>query len=359
MTLGPEVDKTLFIRQIDNDLLLVQVYVDDIIFGSTNPELVDSFKETMSKRFNMSMLGELNFFLGLQVVQKKEGIQIHQQKYVSDILRKYSMDQVKSFPTPLSITSKKDFDLDSKKVNETTYRGMIGSLMYLTASRPDILFATSLCARFQSDPRECHLTMVKRIFRYLKGTTNLCLFYPRFSTFDVMGYTDADYAGYLVDRKSTSGMAQFVGPCLVTWGSRKQQSIALSTTEAEYIAAAACCAQLLWLKQQLEDFQIKLPVMEIKCDNTSAINVSKNPVHHSRTKHIDVRHHFLRDHVEKGNVVLNHVCTQDQVADIFTKGLSREPFERLRVMLGLIPGKLPSKKHTENSQNEKRAGKLL
>ena len=132
-------------------------------------------------------------------------------------------------------------------------------------------------------------------------------------------------------------MAQFVGPCLVTWGSRKQQSIALSTTEAEYIAAAACCAQLLWLKQQLEDFQIKLPVMEIKCDNTSAINVSKNPVHHSRTKHIDVRHHFLRDHVEKGNVMLTHVRTKDQVADIFTKGLSREPFERLRVMLGLIP----------------------
>ena len=136
------------------------------------------------------MLGELNFFLGLQVVQKKDGIQIHQQKYVSDILRKYSMDQVKSFPTPLSITSKKDFDPDSKKVNETIYRGMIGSLMYLMASRPDILFATSLCARFQSDPRECHLTMVKRIFRYLKGTTNLCLYYSKFSNFDVLGYTD-------------------------------------------------------------------------------------------------------------------------------------------------------------------------
>ena len=132
-------------------------------------------------------------------------------------------------------------------------------------------------------------------------------------------------------------MAQFVGPCLVTWGSRKQQSIALSTTEAEYIAAAACCSQLLWLKQQLEDYGIKLPQMEIKCDNMSAINVSKNLVHHSRTKHIDVRHHFLCDHVEKGNVILTHVRTYDQVANIFTKGLSREPFQRLRVMLGLIP----------------------
>ena len=331
------IDKTLFLRHIKDDILLVQVYVDDIIFGSTNVSLVDSFKETMSKHFNMSLLGELNYFLGLQVVQKDEGIEVHQQKYVQDILKKYSMDQVKSFPTPLAITSRKDFDLSSAKVNETVYRGMIGSLMYLTASRPDILFATSLCARFQSDPRECHMTMVKRIFRYLKGSNNLCLFYPKFANFDVVGYTDADYAGFLVDRKSTSGMAQYVGPCLVTWGSRKQQSIALSTTEAEYIAAAACCSQLLWLKQQLEDYGIKLPQMEIKCDNTSAINVSKNPVHHSRTKHIDVRHHFLRDHVEKGNVFLTHVRSEEQVADIFTKGLAREPFQRLRVMLGLIP----------------------
>ena len=196
------------------------------------------------------------------------------------------MEQVKSFPTPLSITSKKDIDLESKKVNVTTYRGMIGSLMSLTASRPDILFATSLCASFQSDPRECHLTMVKRIFRYLKGTNNLCLYYPKFTNFDVLGYTDADYVGFLVDRKSTSGMAKFVGPCLVTWGSRKQQSIALSTTDAEYIAVAACCSQLLWLMQQVGDFGIKLPTMEIKCDNTSPINVSKNPVHHSRKKNI-------------------------------------------------------------------------
>lgn len=212
------------------------------------------------------------------------------------------MDQVKPFPTSLSITSRKDIDHESKKVNKTVYKGIIGSLMYLTASRPYIVFATSLYARFQSDPKECHMTMVKRIFCYLKGTNNLCLYYLKFSNFNVFGYIDADYAGFLVDRKSTSGMAQYVGPCLVTWGSRKQQSIALSTTEAEYIAAAACCSQLLWLKQQLEDFGIKLPTMEIKCDNTSAINVSKNPVHHSRTNHIDVHHHFLRDHVEKGNV---------------------------------------------------------
>jgi hypothetical protein len=140
-----------------------------------------------------------------------------------------------------------------------------------------------------------------------------------------------------VDRKSTSGMAQFIGPCLVSWGSRKQNSIPLSTTEAEYIAAAACCSQLLWLKQQLKDFGVELGTLEIKCDNTSAINVSKNPVHHSRTKHIDIRHHFLRDHVEKGNIELTHCRTEDQIADIFTKGLGGLPYLNLRMLLGMIP----------------------
>ena len=179
--------------------------------------------------------------------------------------------------------------------------------------------------------------MVKRILRYLKGSDSLCLWYPKYSSFDVIGYSDADYAGYLVDRKSTSGMAQFIGPCLVSWGSRKQNCIALSTTEAEYIAAAACASQMLWLKQQLDDYGIALGALEIKCDNTSAISVSKNLVHHSRTKHIDVRHHFLRDHVEKGNIKLTHVRTEDQIADIFTKPLGSIPFLNLRLMLGLLP----------------------
>ena len=249
------IDRTLFLKETGDDLLLVQVYVDDIIFGSTNPKLVESFKETMSQRFNMSMIGELKFFLGLQINQKEDGIEIHQQKYIKDLLQKFEMDTSKSFPTPLSTTIKLGHDPEGAKVNETLYRAMIGSLMYLTASRPDILFATSLCARFQSDPRESHLSMVKRIFRYLKGCDSLCLWYPKFNSCNVIGYSDADYAGFLVDRKSTSGMAQFLGPCLVSWGSRKQNCIALSTTEAEYIAAAACASQLLMVEATTRGLQ--------------------------------------------------------------------------------------------------------
>ncbi|XP_073525890.1 uncharacterized protein [Phyllobates terribilis] len=194
----------------------------------------------------MSMIGELDFFLGLHVVQKAEGIQIHQHKYLREIIKKFGMDNIKLFHTPVS------------KANETLYRGRVGSLMYLTASSPDIVFAVSLCARFQYDPRESHVTIIKCILRYLKGTDNLCLWYPKNCDFTLVGYTDADYAGYLVDRKSTSGMSQFLGPCLISWGSRKQNSVAVSTSRRKYIAVTSCCAQLLWLKKQLTDFGISM-----------------------------------------------------------------------------------------------------
>ncbi|XP_073525993.1 uncharacterized protein [Phyllobates terribilis] len=243
--------------------------------------LVEKFKDVMSSKFNRSMIGELNFFLGLQVVQKVEGIKIHQQKYLREIIKKFGMDNSKPLHTPVSTGTKLDADLNGPKANETLYRGMVGSIMYLTASRPDIVFAVSLCACFQSDPRESHVAIIKRILCYLKGTDNLCLWYPKNCDFTLVGYTDVDYAGYLADQKSTSGMAQFLGPCLVSWGSRKQNSIDVSTTEAEYIAAASCCAQLLWLKQQLTDFRISMGSIEIRCENTSAINISKNHVHHS------------------------------------------------------------------------------
>ena len=170
----------------------------------------------MSKEFEMSMMGELTFFLGLQIKQCQDGIFINQSKYVNELLKKYKMDQAKHAKTPLAINEKLDLDQDGKPVSEKIYRGMIGSLLYLTASRPDIMFSVCLCARFQASPKESHLTCVKRIFRYLAETKNLGLWYPRGGDFSLVGYTDADYAGYKVDRKSTSGTCQFLGPSLVS-----------------------------------------------------------------------------------------------------------------------------------------------
>ena len=165
---------------------------------------------------------------------------------------------------------------------------------------------------------------------------NLVLWYPSGESFDLIGFADAVYAGYLLEQKSTSGMANFLGPCLVSWATRKQNSVALSTAEAEYVAAASCCAQLLWIKRQLEDFGIKTDCIPIMCDKISAINMANNPVQHKRTKHIDIRHHFLRDNVEKGFIIMKFCATEDQIADIFTKALVREPFLKNRLSLGLV-----------------------
>ncbi len=212
---------------------------------------------------------------------------------------------------------------------------MIGSLLYLTTSRPDILYIVCLCARYQSAPKESHMTSFKRIFRYLQGSVNLGLWYSKGSSFDLIGYSDADFAGCRIDRKSTSGTCQLMGNMLISWFSKKQTSVALSTAEAEYIAAASCCAQVLWMKQQLEDYGLEFANIPIKCDNTSAINLTRNPVYHSRSKHIELRHHFLRDNVQRGSVCVEYVNTELQLADIFTKPLDKEKFFFFRNELGI------------------------
>ncbi|WVZ52080.1 hypothetical protein U9M48_003173 [Paspalum notatum var. saurae] len=273
------VDKTLFLLSCGSDTLIVQIYVDDIIFGGSSHALVSSFAEQMSREFEMSLMGELQFFLGLQIKQGPEGTFVHQAKYTRDILKKFDMGDSKPMTTPMSTNTALDADEDGEAVDQKEFRGMIGSLLYLTATRPDIQFAVCLCACYQASPRTSHRQAVKRIFR---------------------GFSDADHAGCRIDRKSTSGTCQLLGTSLVSWSSRKQASVSLSTTEAEYIAAA-----------------------------------TKNPVLHSRTKHIDVRFHFLRDHYEKGDIDLVHVASENQLADIFTKPLEFGAFVRLRGELGV------------------------
>ncbi|KAH9763962.1 Integrase catalytic domain-containing protein [Citrus sinensis] len=230
-------DTTLFVKHKNQDILIVQIYVDDIIFGSTNELLCKDFSSCMSQEFEMSMMGELKYFLGLQIKQNEEGIFINQAKYVKDLLKRFSYENGTAKSTPMSTTIKHSYE-KGKEVDIKTYRGMIGSLLYLTASRPDIMFSVCLCARFQSCPKESHMLAVKRIFRYLIGTINLGLWYPRGTHIDLTCFLDADFAGYKVDRNSTSGTCHFLGHSLVSWFSKKQNSVALSTTEAEYIAAA-------------------------------------------------------------------------------------------------------------------------
>ncbi|GJX64356.1 putative ribonuclease H-like domain-containing protein [Tanacetum coccineum] len=256
------IDKNLFIKKDKNDIMLVQVYVDDIIFGSTK-------------------------------------------------------------------------------------RSMIGSLMYLTASRPDIMFAVCACSRFQVTPKTSHLNVVKRIFRYLKGKPKLGLWYPRVSSFDLEAYSDSDYAGANLDRKSTTGGCQFLGRRLISWQCKKQTIVATSTTEAEYVAAANCCGQVLWIQNQMLDYGFNFMNTKIYIDNESTICIVKNPVFHSKTKHIEIRHHFIRDAYEKKLIQVLKIHTDDNVADLLTKAFD---VSRLRATYG---AELVSAASSQTVNNEK------
>ncbi|GJY89759.1 putative ribonuclease H-like domain-containing protein [Tanacetum coccineum] len=298
------IDKTLFIRRNKKDIMLVQVYVDDIIFGSTNKSWCDEFEALMQSRFQMSSMGELTFFLAA----------------------------ITPMETKLPLTKDEEaFDVDVH-----LYRSMIGSLMYLTASRPDIMYAVCVCSRFQVTPKTSHLNAVKRIFKYLKGKPNLGLWYPRESPLDLEAFSDSDYGGSNLDRKSTTGGCQFLGQRLISWQCKKQTIVATSTTEAEYVAAANCCGQVLWVQNQLLDYGFNFMNTKIHIDNESTICIVKNPVYHSKTKHIEIRYHFIRDCYEKKLISVEKIHTDLNVADLLTKPFDGPRFHYLVVSIDLI-----------------------
>ncbi|GJR72569.1 putative ribonuclease H-like domain-containing protein [Tanacetum coccineum] len=331
-----QMDKTLFIKKDKGDILLAQVYVDDIIFGSTKKSLCDEFEGLMHKRFQMSSIGELTFFLGLQVQQKDDGIFISQDKYVAEILKKFDFVTMKTTSTPIEINKALVKDEEAEAIDVHLYRSMIRSLMYLTTSRPDIMFAVCACARFQVTPKISHLHVVKRIFRYLKGQPKLVLWYPRDLPFDLEAFSDSDYVGASLDRKSTTGGCQFLGKRLILWQCKKQTIVANSTTEAEYVAAANCCRHVLWIQNQMIDYGFNFMNTMIYIDNESTICIGKNLVFHSKTKHIEIRHHFIRDSYEKKLIQVIKVHTDHNVVDLFTKAFNVSRFNFLIASIGLL-----------------------
>ncbi|XP_021984649.1 uncharacterized mitochondrial protein AtMg00810-like [Helianthus annuus] len=263
-------------------------------------------------------MGEMKCFLGLQVDQFPDGIFTRQTKYVNDILENFGMSGAKPISTPLVISHGICPDETGEKVDETHYRSMIGSLMYLRASRPDIMYPTCLCARYQSSPRVSHIQVVKRIFRYLKGCPSTGLWYPQNNNFDLTGYSDSDFGHYKINAKSTTAGCQFFGTRLVTWQCKKQTTVALSTCEVEYVSASSCCSQIMWIQQQMRDFRLQFLDTPIYVDNKAAIDITKNPVQHLKTKHIEIRHHFIRDCHEKRLIRIEKIHTDDQKAYILT-----------------------------------------
>ncbi|GKD62933.1 retrovirus-related pol polyprotein from transposon TNT 1-94 [Tanacetum coccineum] len=308
------VDPTLFTWKAGNDLLLVQIYVDDIIFASTNTALCNEFANQMTTKFKMSMMGQMSFFLGLQISQSPRGIFLNQSKYASKIIKKYGLLSSDSVDTLMVEKKKLDEDLSGTPVDATLYRGMIGSLMYLTSSRPDLIYVVCLCARYQAKPTEKHLN---------RDT-----------------------------RHSTSENAQFLGDKLVSWSSKKQKSTVISSTKVEYIALYGCCAQILLMRSQLTNYGFQFNKIPLYCDNKSAIALCYNNVQHSRAKHINVPYQYIKEQVENGIVELYFVRTEYQLAEIFTKPFPRERFNYLIEKLGLRSMSLETLKRLTGEEDE-------
>ncbi|XP_073268730.1 uncharacterized protein [Populus alba] len=319
----------------DGSILFACLYVDDLIFTGNNPTMFEDFKRSMVQEFEMTDIGLMSHFLGLEVTQKEEGIFVSQSGYAKDILERFKMESCNPVSTPVE----NGVELRKSKVGNvdpTYFKSLVGSLRYLTCTRPDILYGVGLVSRYMETPDQSHLNAAKRILRYIKGTMNEGMFYTSSKDFNLVGYSDSDWGRDLDERKSTTGFVFFMGDTSFTWSSKKQSIVTLSSCEAEYVAANSAVCHSIWLRNMLKflGFPQENPT-EIYIDNRSAIALAKNPVYHERSKHIDTRHHFIREHVKNEEVQLISCNTNDQVADIFTKPLKGETFIRLKFMLGM------------------------
>ena len=331
-------DHTLFVKHFpEGKLAIIIVYVDDIILTGDHEEKIDLLKKLLTKEFEIKDLGNLKYFLGMEIARSKKGIAVSQRKYVLDLLNETGMLGCKPAETPMDTTVKLEESDGSAPVDKGRYQRLVGKLIYLSHTRPDIGFSVSVVSQFMNNPTEKHMTAVIRILRYLKMTPGKGLFFQRTTKKEIEIFSDADWAGSVTDRRSTSGYCSFVWGNLVTWRSKKQSVVARSSAEAEFRAMAQGICEGIWLNRLLEELRVPLKhPMVLYCDNQAAISIAKNPVHHDRTKHVEIDRHFIKEKIEEGVFKVSYTPTNCQTADILTKALARVNFEDLTEKLGMI-----------------------
>jgi len=323
-------DASLFIKRIADYVLFVLVYVDDILLTGSSSAALQACIHDLDCQFALKTLGAVNYFLGFEAYRNTSGLYLTQTKYVVDLLKKVGMEDCKPCDTPmnagLSLT-----DEGEDLLNPALYRTILGSLQYLTYTRPDIAFAVNKLSQFSSKPKSQHLLACKRLLRYIKGIAGLGLFFS--STPGNLGltiFTDADHVGCKVTRRSISGFCVYLGQNLIVWGSKKQSIVARSVGEAEYRSVALGVVELLWLKSLFVELgYLIITTLVLWCDNLAAKSMAENSVFHSRMKHVGVDMHFVREKVESGEVEIRYVPTSEQIADILSKSLPRDKFQML------------------------------
>ncbi|KAJ0962982.1 hypothetical protein J5N97_028104 [Dioscorea zingiberensis] len=330
-------DTSLFIYNKAGITIFILIYVDDIIVTSSSDKAVAALLQDLSSDFALKDLGDIHFFLGIAVKKIKEGIILSQEKCASDLLTRVNMQNCKVAPTPLSPTEKLSAHEGEPLGPEdsTKYRSIVGALQYLTLTRPDLAFSVNKICQFLHAPTTTHWTAAKRVLRYVKGSMGVGLTLKR-SSFLVSAFTDADWAGYLDDRRSTGGFAIFLGPNLISWSARKQVTVSRSSTKAEYKALANATAEVIWVESLLAELGVKRnDVSCLWCDNLGATYLSANPVFHARAKHIEIDFHFVRERVAKKQLNIRFVSSKDQIADGFTKALPVQRLEEFKRNLNL------------------------
>lgn len=320
-------DHTLFTRKNEGKMVVLIVYVDDIVVTGNDSEEIAKLKGLLSAKFEVKDLGRLRYFLGIEVTRSDKGIFISQRKYVLDLLKETGMLGCAPANTPMEENHGIDEDANGDRVDASSYQRLVGKLLYLSHTRPDITYAVGILSRYMHAPRVRHRDAVFRVLRYLKKGPGRGLLFSRNDHLKIEVFTDADWAGNRDDRKSITGYCTFVGGNLVTWRSKKQNVVARSSAEAEFRAMSQGLCEGLWLRTLLGDLSLQeeSPI-SLYCDNKAAISIAHNPVQHDRTKHVEVDRHFIKDHLEKGNLVTPFVHSRDQLADVFTKSLSSDTF---------------------------------
>ncbi|CAJ2646460.1 unnamed protein product [Trifolium pratense] len=330
----------VYVQKSTSSIILICLYVDDLLVTGSDIAKIEKFKTVMMTEFELTDLGEISYFLGIEFLKTSKGLMLHQRKYAGEILKRFNMSDCTYAITPMETNLKLEMNESEDAVDPTMFKQIVGSLRYLCNSRPDICFEVGLISRFMEDPRQSHMKAAVRILRYIAGTLDFGILFPKSAVnakSKIICYSDADWCGDKVDRRSTTGYFFKYLNASVAWCSRKQPVVALSSCEAEYIAGSYAACQALWINSVLKELKIdvKKPIT-LQIDNQSAINLAKNPVLHGRSKHIEAIFHFLREQVNQGSLEVIHCATGSQVADIMTKSLKVDRFLNLRNSLGVF-----------------------
>jgi hypothetical protein len=318
-------DPALFVHQSTQGRTLLLLYVDDMLITGDNVEHISSVKKQLGKLFMMTDLGPLSYFLGIEVVHSTKGYYLSQHKYIQDLLARSGITDTRTAATPMDLHLQLRSSNGTPLADPSRYRHIVGSLVYLTVTRPDIAHAVHILSQFVSTPTSVHYGHLLRVLRYLRGTSTRCLFYAQSSPLKLYAYSDATWASDVNDRCSVTGYCIFLGSSLIAWKSKKQVAVSRSSNEAELRAIATTTAEIVWLRWLLADFGIvcdsSTPLL---CDNTGAIQIANDPVKHDLQKHIGVDAFFTRSHCRQKTITLQYVPSDLQVADFFTKAQTRE-----------------------------------